>query len=50
MQQGGLDHFSQLLDLLLASTNVTVGHVRLLLDLQHENKVLQLLLEMEPKF
>lgn len=41
MQQGGLDHFPQLFNLLLASTNITVGHVRLLLNLQHE-RVLQL--------
>lgn len=37
MKQGGLNHFSQLLDLLLASTDITVGHIRLLLHLQHEN-------------
>lgn len=35
MQQGGLDHFSQLLNLLLTSTNIAVGHIRLLLHLQY---------------
>lgn len=34
VQQGGLHHFSQLLDLLLTSTYITVGHIRLLLHLQ----------------
>lgn len=47
MEQGGLDHFPQLLNLLLTSTNITVGHIRLLLHLQHENTVLQLILEIE---
>lgn len=45
MEQGGLDHFPQLLNLLLTSTNIAVGHIRLLLYLQHENTVPQLVLE-----
>lgn len=36
MEQGGLDHFSQLLDLLLTPTNIAVGHIRLLLHLKRE--------------
>lgn len=39
MQQGSLHHFSQLLDLLLTSTDVTVGHVGLLLHLIHNNGI-----------
>lgn len=45
MEKGGLDYFPQLLDLLLTTTDITVGHVWLLLNL-HEHKVLQLILEM----
>lgn len=40
MEQGGLHHFSQLLNLLLTSTNIAVGHIRLLFHLQHDNKEL----------
>lgn len=36
MEQGGLDHFSQLLNLLLTPTNIAVGHIRLLLHLEQE--------------
>lgn len=33
MEQRGLNHFSELLDLLFAAPNITVGHIRLLLHL-----------------
>lgn len=39
MEQGGLDHFSQLLDLLLTPTNIAVGHIRLLLHLKTRDKL-----------
>lgn len=42
VEQGGLDHFPQLLNLLLTSTHITVGHIGLLLYLQHDNKELVL--------
>lgn len=39
MEQWSLNYFSQLLNLLLTSTNITVGHIRLLLHLrQHMDK------------
>lgn len=47
MEQRGLDHFSQLLNLLLTSTDITVGHIRLLLHLRHGNKELLLQLSLE---
>lgn len=34
VKKGGLDHFPELLDLLFTSTNITVGHIWLFLDLQ----------------
>lgn len=37
VQQGGLHNLPQLLNLLFASTNVTVGDVGLLLNLRYEN-------------
>lgn len=33
MEQRSLDHFSELLDLLFAASNIAVGHIRLLLYL-----------------
>lgn len=33
MEQRGLNHFSQLLDLLFTTSDITVGHIRLLLHL-----------------
>lgn len=35
MKQWCLDDFAQLLDLLFASTNITVGHIGFVLDLHH---------------
>lgn len=37
MQQGGLHNFPELLNLLFTSTNITVGDIRLLLDLWYDN-------------
>lgn len=47
VEQGGLDHFPQLLNLLLTPTNITVGHIRLLLHLQHQNKEWLILVELQ---
>lgn len=33
MEQRGLNHFSELLYLLFASSDITIGHIRLLLHL-----------------
>lgn len=38
MEQWSFDHLSQLLYLLLASTNITVGHIRLLFHLKQVGK------------
>lgn len=47
VQQGGLHHLSQLLDLLLTSTYITVGHIRLLLHLQYHIFDKESLLQLE---
>lgn len=49
MEQRGLNHFSELLYLLFATSNITIGHVRLLLHLLTLQTVLTDLINMQDK-